>query len=68
MEDIKETPAVSPTETQAKEPTTVVDKDAPGASWRNTEQHDIPKNRIAIVFSGLMLSVFLAAIDQVRIS
>jgi len=41
-------------------------KHAPGASWANQETQQIPKNRLAIVFSGLMLCIFLAAIDQVR--
>lgn len=49
------------TETTAK-----TEKAAPGASWKAQEEHHLPKNRIGIVFAGLCLSVFLAAIDQVR--
>ncbi|CAA7271543.1 unnamed protein product [Cyclocybe aegerita] len=36
----------------------------PGASWKEAETHVLPKNNLAIVFSGLMACVFLAAIDQ----
>jgi hypothetical protein len=45
--------------------TTKAAKYEPGASWKNQETQQIPKNRIAIVFSGLMACIFLAAIDQV---
>ncbi len=38
-----------------------------GASWKADERHVLPHNRMAIVFPGLMLCVFLAALDQVRI-
>jgi hypothetical protein len=41
-------------------------KAAPGASWAAQETQVIPKNNLLIVFIGLALSVFLAAIDQVR--
>jgi hypothetical protein len=37
----------------------------PGASWRDKEEHVLPKNRLDIVFFGLMCTVFLAALDQV---
>lgn len=40
-------------------------KAKPGASWKANEQHVLPKNNIPLVFSGLMLCVFLAALDQV---
>ncbi|KAF9526981.1 MFS amino acid permease [Crepidotus variabilis] len=41
------------------------EKAAPGASWKATEEaHVLPKNRLSLVFSGLMLTVFLAAMDQ----
>jgi len=40
-------------------------KSAPGATWKNNEEHIVPKNRLGIVFTGLMCSVFLAALDQV---
>ncbi|KLO09183.1 MFS general substrate transporter [Schizopora paradoxa] len=35
-----------------------------GASWKADERHVLPHNRMAIVFPGLMLCVFLAALDQ----
>ncbi|KAG1877930.1 MFS general substrate transporter [Suillus subalutaceus] len=39
-------------------------KEKPGASWKKDEEHVVPKNRMGIVFFGLMCSVFLAALDQ----
>ncbi|KAG0705940.1 MFS general substrate transporter [Suillus ampliporus] len=39
-------------------------KERPGASWQNDEEHVVPKNRMGIVFFGLMCSAFLAALDQ----
>lgn len=36
----------------------------PGASWKANEEHVLPKNNLPLVFSGLMLTVFLAALDQ----
>lgn len=39
-------------------------KAPPGASWQDKEEHVLPKNRLGIVFLGLMCSVFLAALDQ----
>ncbi|KAG0705975.1 MFS general substrate transporter [Suillus ampliporus] len=39
-------------------------KERPGASWKKDEEHVVPKNRISIVFFGLMCSTFLAALDQ----
>ncbi|KZV73419.1 MFS amino acid permease [Peniophora sp. CONT] len=44
---------------------TVVEKKAkPGASWKANEEHVLPPNNIPVVFSALMLTVFLAALDQ----
>ncbi|KDR73516.1 hypothetical protein GALMADRAFT_614600 [Galerina marginata CBS 339.88] len=43
---------------------TTKEKARPGASWKTDETHVLPKNRLGIVFLGLMASVFLAAIDQ----
>jgi hypothetical protein len=40
-------------------------KERPGASWKKDEEHVVPKNRLGIVFFGLMCTVFLAALDQV---
>lgn len=42
-------------------------KAEPGESWKAGEKHILPKNRINIVFFGLMLCIFLAALDQVRV-
>ena len=60
-------------ETDIKSPSAVPVPDAvkkakgkPGASWKDGERHVLPKNRLSIVFPGLMLCVFLAALDQVR--
>ncbi|KAF9052922.1 MFS general substrate transporter [Panaeolus papilionaceus] len=39
-------------------------KGQPGASWKADETHLLPKNRLGIVFTGLMACTFLAAIDQ----
>ncbi|KAG2756045.1 MFS general substrate transporter [Suillus brevipes Sb2] len=39
-------------------------KEKPGASWKKDEEHVVPKNRMGIVFFGLMCSTFLAALDQ----
>jgi hypothetical protein len=40
------------------------EKLAPGAKWNQLEQHHIPENRLGIVFFGLALSVFLAAMGE----
>ncbi|KAF5381014.1 hypothetical protein D9615_004058 [Tricholomella constricta] len=39
-------------------------KPKPGASWKTDEAHLLPKNRLPIVFAGLMATVFLSALDQ----
>jgi hypothetical protein len=36
----------------------------PGQSWKTNEQHILPKNNLPLVFTGMMLAIFLAAIDQ----
>ena len=41
-------------------------KAKPGESWKVGEQHVLPKNNIPVVFAGLMMTIFLAALDQVR--
>ena len=41
------------------------EKPEAGASWKTTEQHVLPFNRLGIVIPGLMACVFLAALDQV---
>ena len=44
------------------------EKHRPGGTWRDNEEHVLPNNRLGIVFSGLMACIFLAALDQVRLS
>ncbi|KAL5528489.1 hypothetical protein ACEPAF_7625 [Sanghuangporus sanghuang] len=39
-------------------------KHEPGAGWKTAEVHEIPHNNMKLVFPGLMLTVFLAALDQ----
>lgn len=41
------------------------DKHKPGQSWKDSEEHVLPHNRLGIVFTGLMACTFLAALDQV---
>ncbi|KAI9574224.1 MFS general substrate transporter [Boletus coccyginus] len=41
-----------------------IEKEKPGASWKDKEEHVVPKNRLGIVLLGLMCTVFLAALDQ----
>ena len=45
-------------------PTDVSEKRKPGAAWKDKEEHHLPENRIYIVFSGLCLCVFLAALGE----
>ncbi|THH16547.1 hypothetical protein EW146_g4097 [Bondarzewia mesenterica] len=40
------------------------DSAAPGQSWRNDQQQVLPHNNLPLVFCSLMLTVFLAALDQ----
>ncbi|KIJ16695.1 hypothetical protein PAXINDRAFT_168194, partial [Paxillus involutus ATCC 200175] len=40
------------------------EKAEPGASWKQKEEHVVPKNRLGIVLFGLMCATFLAALDQ----
>ncbi|PIL23975.1 MFS general substrate transporter [Ganoderma sinense ZZ0214-1] len=35
------------------------------AHWKHNEEHVLPKNRMSLVFTGLMACVFLAALDQI---
>ncbi|THH13934.1 hypothetical protein EW146_g6336 [Bondarzewia mesenterica] len=42
----------------------VQEKREAGASWKANEEHVLPKNRLWIVFLGLMACTFLAALDQ----
>ncbi|KIK79861.1 hypothetical protein PAXRUDRAFT_16097 [Paxillus rubicundulus Ve08.2h10] len=43
-------------------------KAEPGASWKQMEEHVLPKNRLGIVLFGLMCAIFLAALDQTIIA
>ncbi|KLO19543.1 MFS general substrate transporter [Schizopora paradoxa] len=39
-------------------------KSKPGAKWKEGEVMEVPHNNMKLVFPGLMLTVFLAALDQ----
>lgn len=39
-------------------------KQRPGESWRANEEQVLPKNNLPVVFAALMLTIFLAALDQ----
>lgn len=41
------------------------EKTKPGEHWKQHEEHVLPKNRMSLVFTGLMACTFLAALDQV---
>ncbi|KAG8750552.1 hypothetical protein FRC11_010314, partial [Ceratobasidium sp. 423] len=43
-------------------------KGNPGETWKQGEVHKIPHNNLLLVFPGLMLTVFLAAMDQTIVS
>ncbi|ESK84655.1 membrane transporter [Moniliophthora roreri MCA 2997] len=45
-----------------------VESKADATHWRDLEVQTLPKNNYAIVLTGLMLSVFLAAMDQTIVS
>ncbi|KAG8966697.1 hypothetical protein FRC03_011445 [Tulasnella sp. 419] len=36
----------------------------PGGHWKDNEVHTIPYNNLKIIFPGMMLTIFLAALDQ----
>lgn len=42
------------------------EKTKPGKHWKDNEEHVLPKNRMSLVFTGLMACTFLAALDQVH--
>ncbi|KAF8892484.1 MFS amino acid permease [Infundibulicybe gibba] len=56
-------PSTAQDDPKASQKTDAV-KQKPGASWKQSETQEIPKNRLVIVCFGLMACVFLAAIDQ----
>ncbi|KAG8750054.1 hypothetical protein FRC14_000846 [Serendipita sp. 396] len=60
------------THTAGNTTTTVVDatgvKRKPGEEWKKTEIHEIPHNNLLLVFPGLILTTFLAALDQTIVS
>ncbi|KAH7107653.1 MFS amino acid permease [Auriculariales sp. MPI-PUGE-AT-0066] len=41
-----------------------LERSQPGTTWKQNEVHKIPHNNLKLVFPGLMLCVFLAALDQ----
>ncbi|KAG9041517.1 hypothetical protein FS842_002535, partial [Serendipita sp. 407] len=43
-------------------------KRKPGEEWKKTEIHEIPHNNLLLVFPGLILTTFLAALDQTIVS
>jgi hypothetical protein len=49
-------------------PTEHAQRAEPGASWKEDEIQHLPKNRLGIVFFGLMSCISLAALDEVRSS
>ncbi|TEB26640.1 MFS general substrate transporter [Coprinellus micaceus] len=51
-------------EKQVNESAPVDVKRKPGASWKEGETHVLPQNNLLLVFGGLMLTTFLAALDQ----
>ena len=59
--------APAPEASQPQEAASIQAKRQPGQSWRENEQHVLPKNRLGIVFAGLMCCIFLAALDQVSL-
>ncbi|KAH9483677.1 putative MFS-type transporter [Psilocybe cubensis] len=54
----------TPIPPEGDEPVKSSTKAKPGASWKTDETHVLPHNNLTLVFSGLMCTVFLAAIDQ----
>ncbi|KAH9946136.1 MFS amino acid permease [Epithele typhae] len=65
-EDPKQQPTselVSPAPTTPA-PSAPSEKVKPGSTWKQNEEHVLPKNRMSLVFTGLMCCVFLAALDQ----
>ncbi|EJU00412.1 MFS amino acid permease [Dacryopinax primogenitus] len=56
--------ALPPTPEHGNDAHQTGEKPQPGEHWKNQEVHEIPHNNMLLVFPGLMLSVFLAALDQ----
>ncbi|TCD71968.1 hypothetical protein EIP91_000100 [Steccherinum ochraceum] len=44
------------------------EKTKPGATWRTNDEHVVPHNNMFLVYSALMLTLFLAALDQTIVS
>ncbi|KAI5478762.1 MFS general substrate transporter [Pseudohyphozyma bogoriensis] len=55
-------------DSREEKPEPALSAHAPGAKWQATETHAIPKNNLLLVFSGLVLCTFLAALDQTIVS
>jgi hypothetical protein len=60
MADTKEHPQPPPAPAEEK-------KAKPGAGWKDSETHVLPKNNLPLVFAALGLCTFLAALDQVSL-
>ena len=65
-DNIEETP-VPPSGPTTDTTSTQARKQKPGASWKASERHVLPENRLWIVFPGLCLCVFLAALGMIII-
>ncbi|OAX38723.1 MFS amino acid permease [Rhizopogon vinicolor AM-OR11-026] len=40
----------------------------PAASWRQSEEHVIPENRLSIVFPGILCATFIVVLDEAMIA
>ncbi|KAG2343385.1 MFS general substrate transporter [Suillus weaverae] len=49
---------------ESRSPAVKEANERPGPSWKKAEEHVVPKNRMGIVFFGLMCTTFLVALDQ----
>ncbi|KAH8104104.1 MFS general substrate transporter [Cristinia sonorae] len=63
VSDADEKLAVEET-SRAPSPSGKNEKTKPGAAWKADEEHVLPHNNMPLVFSALMLTLFLAALDQ----
>ncbi|KAL6310351.1 major facilitator superfamily domain-containing protein [Sparassis latifolia] len=59
---------LKPVSTPGVEGTPAKVKHKPGASWQAKEELVLPKNKLPVVFFGLMACIFLAALDQTIVS
>lgn len=42
-----------------------LEQKGPGSSWKQNEEHVLPKNRLGIVSFALVCTMFLGTVDQV---